>query len=125
MCKSTSVLYTSNEDPCFSYVSYSPHTVYYYIDGLGHYYFGDATPNQNHRLLEYYKKGSEEWGTPINFDYLMSVEAKYQKSIATTVYPNPFTDFTILKLNNNLKGEYQLDLIDVYGNIVKDRKSVV
>jgi hypothetical protein len=121
LVKSQSQQFNPNNDPCFDDVFSTGISSSYYLEGLGAYYETDNFfPNQNSRTLIYYKKGSETFGTPINFDLLLSIQSKNKPQIFTSVYPNPFSDFTVLKINNTNTQTYELMLMDIYGKIVRE-----
>src|SRR5690606_24737160 len=75
---------TINHDVCFplwSDVGYFDT----YIDGLaGPYYRSSYFPND--RILKYYKKGDEEWGTPYTFTISTSEKIT---SESLSIFPNP------------------------------------
>jgi hypothetical protein len=56
-----------------------------------HYYFFNS-PGYNNEELIYFKKGNEEWGTPMYF-YVGDVDLRIQ---SVNVFPNPFATSTTL-----------------------------
>lgn len=118
LVKSEGFILHSSNDPCFEPVITSGMDTYeYFVEGLGAYYEGDNFPNQYHRRLIYYKKGSETWGTP---DVLLSLNQKNKSEITSAASPNPFNDFTILKIDNPSKQTYKLTLMDIYGKVIRE-----
>lgn len=69
------------------------------------------------RLL-YYKKGSETWGTPFDFDALTSTSALLDFKNHFEILPNPFTDRLSLRSKSGRALIRQYELVDLYGRSV-------
>jgi hypothetical protein len=91
-----------------------------YIEGLGYYYEGDASPDQNHKRLVYFKKGEETWGSPIDFDLLTPTKTRINENLYATLQPNPFSEQSIFKINNATQQTYKLVVADIQGKLVKE-----
>jgi hypothetical protein len=59
-----------------------------YYKGLGGPYFDCEGCGYEHRILTYYKKGTETWGTPYNFTGIETIS----DADNIQLYPNPATD---------------------------------
>ena len=89
-----------------------------YIKGLGGPYFDQSFNcgfgSDGNRLLVYYKKGSEEWGKPLDMTIGVS---EIRASVDLTIYPNPSSENIFIKTaETNLP--YQLQITDVDGKTV-------
>jgi len=66
----------------------------------------------------YYHQGADSWGTPVNFDSLLS--STFDPDAvppAIQFYPNPFTSSLQLHFKNSVAGKpYTLILVDILGN---------
>ena len=59
--------------------------------------------------------GGADWHIPIST--VSGVDEQIINPIS--VYPNPFSDFTIININDNQNSEFQVNLIDLAGKIIK------
>jgi hypothetical protein len=94
-----------------------------YLKGLGgpYYYCGGAgsLPYESSRTLVYFRKGAEEWGTPLTISEIDPVAL----SSEILVYPNPVTDIIQISLPSD---DYSsLEIINSQGQCVlsKNRPS--
>lgn len=118
-----SQLFPVDNDTCFNIPILGGMTINpnFYIEGLGgEYYTGGDGLAYFHRLPVYYKKGSEEWGTPIDFDILLSSVPRSETVISSSVSPNPFSGTATIEINNWNKQTYHLQVIDLYGKVVME-----
>jgi len=107
-------------DDCLTYSIICPsHIIHSYIEGCGGpYYNYPSIFNYPKRQLEYYKKGTEEWGVPFasSCESLISeIENNIEKSHNILIYPNPFTESLQIE---NLSNDYKLTVYDIKGNII-------
>ena len=94
-------------DGCFS-------TPDYYLGLGGPYYECCNMWGKYCYELVYYKKGDTEVGTPFNLPVV-----EYEKEIAFSVYPNPASDYIIIKsANNEYLNSCTIDIYDIYGRNV-------
>ncbi|MBX9852312.1 MAG: T9SS type A sorting domain-containing protein, partial [Cytophagaceae bacterium] len=92
---------------------------YYYIEGLGEYYNHDQVVNPDHRELVYYNKGSETWGTAIDFVTLMNVQKK--SSYQFLLYPNPSNGHITLDFGSeNPSMIKKVKIVDLAGKVYKE-----
>jgi hypothetical protein len=89
-------------------------------DGLGGPYFYDYDWAMYHSGLVYYKKGDETWGTPFNCDSLLTGFQQTFIDTKTLLYPNPLHDFTRLSIDNPKNKEYQFQLFNSMGVLIKE-----
>lgn len=77
-------------------------------------YFRESPEVLEYECLVYYKKGSIEWGTPIDFVALVAAKEIQNPESFLSIYPNPSSnDITIKNKNSNKK----LNHIEVFNNI--------
>ncbi len=109
------------EDECWSSAiidGYIP--IYTYLKGLGgpFYYQNGISTNIRHRLLVYYKKGTDTWGTPLSCDSLLQVgfnqNAMNQQA---TIYPNPTFGEIRISVPDNVQLPGRLEVFDVSGRL--------
>ncbi len=118
--------YVSYEgDSCFYDVFFiksaltSPMIYTEYIQGCGSYYTEKYDPPalyacQMCSYLEYYKKGSLEWGNP--FTIPVNVEERPGQEVNVTIYPNPADEFIYLESgNSSLEKMDHYELLDLSG----------
>jgi hypothetical protein len=72
-----------------------------------------------HAGLVYYKKGDETWGTPFNCDSLLTGFHQTFIDTKTLIYPNPLHDFTRLSIDNPKNKEYQFQLFNSMGMLIR------
>lgn len=93
--------------------------LYGYADGLGGPYYQDDW-GMYHSGLVYYKKGDENWGTPFNCDSLLTGYFENPEDLRANLYPNPFHDFTRLSIDNPENKDYQFQLFNSMGVLVRE-----
>ena len=104
-------------DTCFDYIIMDG--CFYndeYIKGLGGPYYHCSYPpwDEIYRKLVYYKKGDNEWGTPLEFNVGVNPHGFVDKVI--NIYPNPTTGMTYitcLGINSPLE-------IKIYSSVGKE-----
>ena len=70
--------------------------------------------------LRYYKKGDEEWGTPLNL--YTEITESYQNS-DISIYPNPAKETIYIKfLSNDKVTNPTLELMTLTGNLIRTFK---
>jgi hypothetical protein len=93
---------------------YGTHT---YAKGTGLFLYSNMDGNNDKIVkLVYYKKGSETWGTPIDFGKLTSFKPKKDSNFQIKVFPNPAKDYFYIELQ-----EYEnatVEFLDVSGKIL-------
>ncbi len=92
-----------------------------YANCLGHvYHYKFNLPTTCTEHLAYFKKGNEEWGSPINFDILLNdVEAVSEPVQAPQIYPNPANREIIVELDTNAPPVMRWELYDLHGVLRK------
>jgi hypothetical protein len=108
-----------NDNNCWSYGFLLVSFLDTYIEGLGGPYSDIPTGNGVTASLEYYKKGNEIYGTPINFDLIMPTKTVINESQNLKIYPNPATDFLNIELENQSKFDYNILIINNLGQTVQ------
>ncbi|NJN77327.1 MAG: T9SS type A sorting domain-containing protein [Saprospiraceae bacterium] len=88
-----------------------------YLEGLGGPYGGSSSGNGVIATLEYYKKGNEIYGNPINFDLIMPTETVINESQNLKIYPNPAQEFLNIELENQPNFDYNILVINNLGQI--------
>jgi len=71
-----------------------------YAEGLGEIYETDNTLVGRFDSLVYYKKGSEEWGNPLNWPVILSLEEDQYNLDEIIISPNPFVDQLMISVDN-------------------------
>ncbi len=102
-------------DSCLKEFSPDGFTRYLYFNGLGGPYYSDNYDvyNYSSRGLRYYKKGTEEWGTPFKEEDLgVSVEGEYNTNF-NTIY-NPISDELVIASEIPIEN-YRLMIYDING----------
>jgi hypothetical protein len=113
--------YWINDNGCWSYgfllgVSYMDT----YFEGLGGPYSGSPISGDGViATLEYYKKGNEIYGNPINFDLIMPTKTVISESQNLKIYPNPAQEFLNIELENQLDFDFNILIINNLGQIVQ------
>jgi len=86
---------------CYRYIHTDPCDNYsLYIEGIGGPFWdkdGCSFSNSDHYYPVYFKKGTEDWGTPIDFDSLTSIQIKESNKLSVSVFPVPFQDILIIE----------------------------
>lgn len=92
------------------------------LDGPYSYYHGLAGPYYDtgnfypvYRMLNFYKKGDEEFGDP--FDFVLSAEEKLIAS-GIEMYPNPVGNHKELFVTNLPRGVHKVQITDLTGKIL-------
>ena len=87
-----------------------------YYKGLGGPYWekmGMSASSDNSRTLEWYKKGSVTWGTPL---VINAIQEQFRPELFK-VFPSPAADF--ISVEHNIKsGLSHIDLLDIHGRVV-------
>jgi hypothetical protein len=114
-CKYFSATFTDYEnETCWEFMHYGGGGPSDYMKGLGgEYYDYNEICSRSLRELQYYKKGSNEWGTPFNFTGVETLHATNE----IKVYPNP-TSETIYIETNGHSDPMIFELYSANGNIV-------
>ncbi len=91
-----------------------------YIEGCGGPYGGCAGAIMSeHNELLFYKKGTEQCGTPLDPGILLGIDkAKTSSGIKLSVYPNPACDNVSFAIENAHDLSYVLELSNLLGQIV-------
>ena len=93
----------------------------YYIEGIGGPFWDYELWYENYHHLLYFKKGEEEWGVPLNCDSLLTgFYENHEISGSITIAPNPMHNQSRLTINNSTKKEYQFQLFNSIGVLVRD-----
>src|SRR5205823_3353767 len=90
---------------------------YQWADGLGQVYADDEDQGPmycQHDHLVYYKKGTETWGTPLNWSQIRGVSNL--EKIKIKIFPNPFRDE--LTINSLPVGMKEITVSDQVGKVV-------
>ena len=93
-----------------------------FIDQCGGPYYSYGMNGQEVAVtLEYFKKGSEVWGTPVADDCpnLFSAVPDLQPAFNPRVYPNPAQEFIHVSVPGNQKG--QIEIRDLQGRLLKTK----
>jgi len=93
-----------------------------YLEDLGGPYWhnGEWGDEYFHGLV-YYKKNGEEWGIPYDCDSLLSgIRVIQDNPWHVNISPNPMHSWTRLTIENDEAKEYQLQLYNSMGLLVKD-----
>jgi hypothetical protein len=111
-------LWPEPPDSCFSQMA--TYSGFSYIEGCGdlmHLYndYHECVPCES---LDYFKKGSEEWGTPftipIGLNELMQLDAR--------IYPVPAEDFVMIEVNRSeIRTDLKITLSDLSGRIMAEK----
>jgi hypothetical protein len=92
-------------------------TDYDYFKGLGGPYLWCWVWEPNYRTLVYYKKGDEEWGTPL---VIVGVdEAKASRDVK--VYPNPARQFLNVQINESALPS-KIEIYNAMGSLQREFK---
>ena len=89
-----------------------------YIEGCGgpYYYCMFGLTEYKSQLL-YYKKGNEEWGTPLNCDAILNAGINENNNNANiSIYPNPVKDNLTIETNANQ--EQRLEILNLFGQTI-------
>jgi len=107
--------YDSMSD-CWQFWIYDP-VPRTYIEGLGGGYYNNSWLWKDEHSIVYYKKGTEEWGTPLQCTLLSTSVHQLEKNAnQVRVAPNPFSDFTKIEIENYKEGEiFNLKIFDAMG----------
>ena len=90
-----------------------------YVDGCGFaFWYRDDKQLPAYvfeRKLKYYKKGDEEWGTPI---ILVDIDERKKVFEGVKTYPNPFTTSTTIEYELKEISNMQFTIYNVIGEVV-------
>ncbi|MEM7369709.1 MAG: T9SS type A sorting domain-containing protein [Bacteroidota bacterium] len=90
----------------------------YGIEGLGGgYYRAHTIASSLSRWLVYYKKGIEEWGTPLDFDNIISSIDPQENSLKAEVWPNPSTARFHIQFAETLQA--RLSVYTIQGQLIQ------
>jgi len=96
-----------------------------YIAGCGKFqtdYILDSSFEEiHHEMLEYFKKGTEEWGTPLVPPSIGIAEHKNQKA---WISPNPASDYIQIFTKDDVKS-FNLNIMDVSGRQVRSFDNLI
>ena len=89
----------------------------YYLKGMGSLsypciYFDDKIEDD----LVYYKKGNLEWGTPIDFDKIVTNKPEIIRKTDLTIYPNPATNS--FRISSIKELPLICELVDLSGKVI-------
>ena len=95
-----------------------------YGNGIGRTYWTHQIGNGVDYLdeteeLTYFKKGTQEWGTPFTISEIMDV-GNVQAEINYTLYPNPIKSGSLLQLE---KQREQVEIFDLSGKLIRSVKN--
>ncbi len=116
-------LWSDETQQCWNYATIDDfeNSAYFY-KGLGgpyHYHMGIITTN--YKILVYYKKGTETWGSPLDCETLLHVGLpEYQLNRNISIYPNPTNGKITVSAPNGLTLPCRFDLFDISGRFVKE-----
>lgn len=98
-----------------------------YISGLEGPY-GNCSYYGGHedRVLLYYKKGSEVFGTPVTCSTIqhLGVDDIETNSFSVSVSPNPFSDMTSLNISSNNFRAYSLEIYNLLGRSIRVAENI-
>ncbi len=112
-------------DSCWEIFMCDPPCIpYWYSEGLGGGYYNRDMTFPDHYYLVYYKKNSETWGTPIDFDSIFNVndDIIHSKSFVN-IYPNPVKSILYIDFGISVKKKLKIELYDVLGRIVSYKET--
>ncbi len=92
-----------------------------YVEGLGKVLWENVNPYAQRICIwhmNYFRKGAEMWGTPVNLSQLVNAGENTKQQI--NISPNPFAE--ILKITNLPKPATQIFLYDETGRILLNKK---
>jgi hypothetical protein len=90
---------------------------YFYVEGLGGPYWNFLDMGwETHHNPVYFKKGTEEWGTPLNCDSLLvGITEKVAEKFGVSIAPNPMWDWAKFSINQPSGSRFILKLFDSTG----------
>jgi hypothetical protein len=119
MVKLSHTMYQNTGDCLTSRFGNAPDPLIY-IQGLGGPFWEAYSPSyvfSDYRHLDYYKKGSESKGTPINPKFLTSAHEIKNDPFVVLISPNPIQSLVVVEVNNNSRPEpYVFSLYDMLGH---------
>ena len=91
-------------------------TDYQYMKGLGGPYYWGMMDNDNfsERRLVYYKKGGEEWGSPLTIADETGIDTVEEPMVS--VFPNPASDY--IRVQANTEVPVLFEIIDLHGSVL-------
>ncbi|MBC8485771.1 MAG: T9SS type A sorting domain-containing protein [Bacteroidetes bacterium] len=91
-----------------------------YVDGCGCAYYSDyyfIAASSSVDSMIYYKKGTEEWGTPV----LLNIHNEISLKNNFILYPNPTNEQLFIKLNSSHITLYSIHAFNLFGrNVIGD-----
>lgn len=96
---------------------------YFYAEGLGIVRIFDYTqfPFCYDYQMVYYNKGSETWGTPLNWSLILSANEIGKNDFK--IFPNPFNDVLNIEFPDFKNDPSKIEITDVNGRLVKSLDS--
>jgi hypothetical protein len=88
-----------------------------YIEGAGGPYDAGWGFSPSSYRLKYYKKGSETWGTPYNFDLLSNTKEVISAIQPIQITPNPATHQATIQMEEAMRDGY-LTVFDMTGKVI-------
>jgi len=87
-----------------------------YVDGCGKAYvhYNDGISVSSSDDLIYYKKGEEEWGTPV----IVGIKDIYSSTPNIFAFPNPFTTSTTIEFSLDANSKTQISIYNTVGEMV-------
>lgn len=98
----------------------------YFIKGLGGPYFDGGSPIMHRtRVLHYYRKGDEVFGSPMDLDHLLDIPSPppppQDTVLELSLSPNPARDIALLRSNRRVKGLVHIMMTTLDGKKILDR----
>ncbi len=107
-------------DSCVSYVmGWCIYPVYTYAKGIGLVSNVDNGTTCYKNYLVYYQKGTEIWGTPLDWLAITNVNSDSQKKSAVDIFPNPSSGIFSISSSEKIVG---MEITDVLGEKVREFK---
>lgn len=108
-------------DTCYDGIFIHGWNAEFGIEGLGGgYYFQTGIPyaaNQWWRLPTWFRKGTETWGTWIDFDSVLTAVDKPVTSIGVRIFPQPLTDRAYVRAGDDCP-DCRMEFFDLAGKMV-------
>lgn len=108
---------------CFYSNSFENNREDYGIKGLGGGYYRESSiAHSARRILVYYKKNTIEWGTPLDFDSIISSMDPQLNLLEAEVWPNPSTARFYIQFAKTLQAE--ISVYTIHGQLIQTRSFV-
>ncbi len=107
-------------DSCWNRIMYNGcYIAMRFIEGCGgSYYECSYGLNESYNHLLYYKKGSEQWGTPLDCATLLGIDSyKNNTKKSAEIFPNPMNENSKLRINNFIRSPYVLQIYNCLGEV--------